>query len=478
MRSRNIRRKRVRIHNTKKFDLNIEKILEDWEKHHAIREVIANAIDEELLSKTKKIRIFKDNKKQWHIRDYGRGLKHGHLTQKEDVEKLKCPYVIGKFGIGLKDALATFDRKMVKVYIKSRHGDITLGKSEKHDFKDIVTLHAYVHHPSDTKLTGTEFILRGCSDRDMKMAKELFLRFSNEEKIEVTQYGQVLKKGKGNAKIYVNGVRVAEEENFIFSYNITALNKSIRKALNRERTNVGRSAYSERVKSILLSCCSKAVAKVLVDDLKCFEKGTLHDEVRWLDVSVHACKLLNALERVVFATPEEMRYATDLIDEAKRDGYRIVTIPENVKNRIRGLRDLSGNYIRDLYQFQKEWDESFEFKFVAKKDMTKKELAIFKLTSEILQLVGGKPSNVVRILVSETMRIDANTFTEATGIWDKNMSRIIVKRDQLRNLKRYASVLLHEVAHAVSGAADVNREFEDQLTKYIGIIVVKALGKK
>ena len=27
----------------KKFDLNIEKVLENWEIHHAIREIIANA---------------------------------------------------------------------------------------------------------------------------------------------------------------------------------------------------------------------------------------------------------------------------------------------------------------------------------------------------------------------------------------------------------------------------------------------------
>ena len=34
----------------KKFDLNIEKILENWETHHAIREIIANASDEQQLS--------------------------------------------------------------------------------------------------------------------------------------------------------------------------------------------------------------------------------------------------------------------------------------------------------------------------------------------------------------------------------------------------------------------------------------------
>lgn len=53
--------------NAKKFDLNIEKILEDWEVYHAIREVIANAIDEEILTRTRKMEILKDKKKRWHI---------------------------------------------------------------------------------------------------------------------------------------------------------------------------------------------------------------------------------------------------------------------------------------------------------------------------------------------------------------------------------------------------------------------------
>lgn len=41
----------------KKFDLNIEKILENWEIFHAIRELIANALDEQLLTKTQEVEI-------------------------------------------------------------------------------------------------------------------------------------------------------------------------------------------------------------------------------------------------------------------------------------------------------------------------------------------------------------------------------------------------------------------------------------
>ena len=460
----------------KKFDLNIEKILEDWEVYHAIREVIANAIDEEILTDTKKVEIFKDKKGLWHIRDFGRGLRHEHLTQKEDEEKLKNPNVIGKFGIGLKDALATFDRKRVKVFIKSCHGDITLGKSEKHDFEDVITLHAYIHPPSDPKFIGTEFIMDGCTDKDIEKAKDLFLIFSGEKILEPTQYGEVLEKKEETARIYINGVKVAEEENFIFSYNITSLTKAIRKALNRERTNVGRSAYSERVKSILLSCKSKNIAKRLVDDLKGYQSGTLHDELKWTDVSVHACKLLNSLEKVVFFTPEELMYATDMVDKARGDGYEIVTIPENIKVKIRGLRDISGNLIRDLDQFKREWNESFEFKFINEKDMTPKEREIFRMTNAILSLIGGKPQKVRKIKISETMRLESHSFTEALGLWEESTGRVIIKREQLKSLKDYAGILLHEIAHAKSGASDVSSKFEQQLTSLIGTIVSKAMG--
>ena len=106
------------------FDLNIEKILEGWETCHAIRELIANALDEQALSGTGDVGITEDREGVWHIRDFGRGLKYEHLTQNESQEKLQNPgRVIGKFGVGLKDALATLNRRGVSVCIRSRFGD-------------------------------------------------------------------------------------------------------------------------------------------------------------------------------------------------------------------------------------------------------------------------------------------------------------------------------------------------------------------
>jgi DNA gyrase/topoisomerase IV subunit B len=55
------------------FDLNVEEVLENWEVEHAVREVIANALDEQALSNTDDLQIIKDSAGDWHIRDFGRG---------------------------------------------------------------------------------------------------------------------------------------------------------------------------------------------------------------------------------------------------------------------------------------------------------------------------------------------------------------------------------------------------------------------
>ena len=456
----------------RKFDLNIEEVLEDWEVYHAIREIIANAIDEQILTKTKDIEIKKE-KNCFVIRDYGRGLKYEHLTQNENEEKISHPeLVIGKFGVGLKDALATFDRHKVNIVMKSKLGDITIDRSSKHDFEDVVTLHAIISSPSEPDIVGTKVILDGCTKDEIEKAKSLFLKFSGEQILEKTQYGEILKKSSVS-KIYINGIKVAEEDNFLFSYNITSLTRAMRKALNRERTHVGRTAYTERVKSILLSSNNEKVARLLVEDLEGYQRGTQHDEIKYIDVAVHACKILNTSSSVVFVTPQQLQYDTMAVDNARRDGLSIIVVPETISQKIRGVEDLSGNTIRDLELYNTEWNQSFEFKFVNTDELTGSEREIFEKTSEIFKLIGGKPKSVKEVAISETMRREESGM-EAVGLWQPDKRRIVVKRDQLKNLESYAGTLLHETAHAISGAGDVSREFELELTSILGQISARS----
>ena len=54
---------------TREFDLNIEPVLENWTVTHALREVIANALDEQALTGTAEPQIFRNVDYRWHIRD-------------------------------------------------------------------------------------------------------------------------------------------------------------------------------------------------------------------------------------------------------------------------------------------------------------------------------------------------------------------------------------------------------------------------
>lgn len=471
----------------KKFDLNIEKILENWEAKHAVREIISNALDEKNLTNSKDIEIYKDNIGSWIIRDFGRGLKYEHFTQKENDEKLLTDGVIGKFGIGLKDALATFERKGVSVKILTRHGDITIGKAQKSGFDDLITLHAYINEPSNPYMEGTIFQLTNISDYDIEQGKQLFLKFNTENVIEKTKYGEVLSKQGNLGNIYINGVLVATEENFLFSYNITLLNASIKKAINRERANVGRTAYASTVKNILLDCQSKEVADLLTKDLRGYSYGGTHDELKWLDVQQHAASTLNKYQKVVFVTSEEIERGTDLVEEARQGGFEVVTVPTNLRDKLQERNNLefeknpdsSENIIRTFTQFQTERSNNFEFNFVSPSSLNYSEKSTWDLVPEILTIIGGKPHNVNEIVISETMESDPYTFRPAAGLWRSSEKQIIIKRNVLTEGKaRFIGVLLHELAHAISGATDATRAFESELTRLLGIFGEKSLNNK
>lgn len=460
----------------KKFDLNIEKILESWDMHHAIREIIANALDEQLLTKTDEVVIIKKDN-SWIIRDFGRGLKYSHLTQNENQEKLSNTSVIGKFGIGLKDALATFDRRGAKVSIKSKYGQISTETSPKQGFQDVSTLHAIIEDPIDMNFMGTEFKLNGVTDNDIDMAKKLFLKFSGEEIIESTNIGQIVNRNGNHGNIYINGVKVAEEDNFLFSYNITKLSAPIKKALNRERSNVGRSAYTDSIKRILLSSTGKEVAETLANDLTNINKGTAHDELSWIDVQEHSVKILNQTGNYLFITSSEAMQHPDMIDHAKNSDYEIVTIPENLKDKIKGSADLSGNPIVDIRQFVKSYNDGFEFNFVEPEDLNNEEKMIYQYTPKILELFGGIPKEVNEIKISSKMRKDFYNEAETLGCWDPKTSSIVLDRKTLSSLSKYSGVLIHELIHAKTGYDDVTREFENSLTDKIGLLCSRLLEK-
>ena len=467
-----------KIGDYREFDLNIEKILENWETYHAIREIIANALDEQILTGTKDIEIKQTKDGWWHIIDYGRGLNYHHLTQNESEEKLNNDKLIGRFGVGLKDALATLYRHGVDVRIKSKYGIIRLKTASKVGFEDIMTLHAEIMPAEDPKMVGTDFCLYGCSEEDIEKAKSLFLIFSKEIIMEKTKYGEVISRYGINSNIYINGVKVAEESNFLFSYNITSLNAQIKKALNRERTNVGRTAYAGRIKDILKECSSNAVIENLVGDLQKFGSGYMHDELSWNDVAMYASTKMRELNKTTtFVTAEDLKNNASLIDSMQRNGYKPVIVPLNLITKMedynKGVEE--GETLTTARQYLIDEQKRFVPEVVDIQSLSLYERKIYDKTGQLLELIGGKPRNVKAIHIVDKI-YQEEYWIETQGLWLSEEGRILIKRSQLKSLNEYAGTLLHECAHALSGEKDVSRDFERKLTDMIGNLAARIIS--
>jgi len=457
------------------FDLNVEKILDHWGVPEAAREVIANALDEQALSGTAQPQIVK-RRDGWHITDSGRGLRYQHLTQNENPEKRRrSDLVVGKFGVGLKDALATFDRRGIEVRIRSPHGDITLQRAAKSNFADVKTLHAAIRPPSEPRRRGTDFTLGGLSDADMAAARDYFLRFADDKELEKTELGVILERRPDEpARIYVKGVRVALEDQFLFSYNITSTTAQLQRALNRERSNVGRAAYQDRVKAILLKAKSDAVATQLVGDLTRIPLGTNHDEITWLDVQEQAVRILATKGKTVFVSSQQMFTMGSTIQEARADGYRVIVVPDRLLGRLSNLRDLDGNRILDISGFVQVWNASFTYNFVDPAKLNKKERMAWAILPDLIRLAGAHAKRVKEVRISATMRLDEGAY-ETEGVWDS--PHIVVKRSVLDSPRHFARVVLHEIAHASSGGNHGSLAFMAAIDDLAGLAAVEAVRR-
>ena len=455
------------------FDLNIEEVLEDWEVEHAIREVVANALDEQTITKTPDIVISKDSAGDWHVRDFGRGLRIEDFTLNENKEKLGAQSgIIGKFGVGLKDALATFHRRGVDVVIRSSSGTFRLKEECKHGFDNIITLHVE-YDDTENDLQGTDFVLHGATDESMTKAKAFFMKFSGEEVLETTVYGQILRRHGTGARIYIMGVFANDEPNFLFSYNISNLTDAMKKKLNRERLNVGRTTYAERVKAILRSAQSKTVQDLLVGQVQLRASGTQCDEMSWIEISQMALNLLQQQNDVAYFTEQQLVSNPNIVDQARSDGLKVVEITDQQHEKLQEQVRSGGPLARTMDEYIHEFNESFQFKFVDVDQLTPSERHVYDCTDRILSLVELSTRQIPPIRISETMRMTTN---DDLGLWDPATKTIIIKRSQLSSLEDYAGTLLHEVAHAISGTSDVTRGFEALLTKYLGQTSATALG--
>ncbi|WP_157170741.1 hypothetical protein [Nocardia araoensis] len=197
------------------------------------------------------------------------------------------------------------------------------------------------------------------------------------------------------------------------------LTKGLRQALNRERSNVGRRAYADRVKAILKERRTAGVARGLADDLAAFTTGGMHDELGWNDIALHACRVLATHEKVVFVSRSDLEFGAAQLDYARDEGFRLVLVPHNIADRIGNLTDFEGEPLYDLDGYRDAWNDSFTFIFVDPARLTPDERQVYSLTGPLLAALGVVPTRigVSEILISETMRLNSigHKFSASTN---------------------------------------------------------------
>ena len=268
---------------------------------------------------------------------------------------------------------------------------------------------------------------------------------------------------------------MAEEENFLFSYNITALNATLRKALNRERTNVGRTAYSDRIRAILLSAESEVVLSVFTDNLTQMSNGKQADELKWVDVQAHAVRHLSARKETVYVTPEEIQRSSGAVLEVIRNsGKQAVFVTEVVKQKIADATDMNGRQISTIQSVVAQYNNSFQYDYVSYDALTITEKAVFDLHRQLLRETHSqvKPE---QIKIAQSLRPDFPTDSFG-GVWDAEKELVIIRRDMLRNPAVFCGVLIHELTHADTGFDDIDRRFETALSRWIGHFAWKVLS--
>ena len=109
--------------------------------------------------------------------------------------------------------------------------------------------------------------------------------------------------------------------------------------------------------------------------------------------------------------------------------------------------------------------------------LSSSERVVLSLLERTLALAGGRPRAVKEIRVSGTLRPQLGGGNRAMGVWEADTGRIVIHKDALASHQLFAGTLLHELAHARSGATDLTPDFEDDLTELLGVVAGNALDR-
>ena len=454
------------MENKEIFDLNIQNILNDWTVSDAIREIIANAIDEAILTNTNQPMISYDqNNKILVISDFGRGISIEKFTQNENSEKTNCNQMIGKFGIGLKDAIAVLFNNNKKIIFNSPYGSfkpILLNKVGIN--QEIQTIHI-TYNPIKKIEIGTTVIIENIDENEYLFAIDNFLIYSKRDLIFKCDNGEIFNRNI-SSEIFLNGMKISNDGDFLFSYNITNPNAKLRSSINRERKMLSRDAYRNSIISLLQkTIINKAnleigiwISNYIINN----HNNTKNNEWSYIDIKKlvvsHTTKKVLLGCKMFKTNPAYETYAIN-------DGYSIIWIGINDYN---SFLDDSEYKVYTLDYWGNKYVSDYKAVIIDINDLEEFEKSNWLWAKDKLELISQKWPEF-KYVYSKFKLLIIDKHPNALGI--TSMNKIEIVRMVLKNKRVLFNTLIHEYCHAISNSPDASIKFEATLTEAFSYIL-------
>lgn len=432
-------------------DLNIGKpYLSDWNESMAIRELIANAIDE---TSDKKISINKIDNDKYEIINTGNELEPQNFMISEG-NKAKELGKIGKFGIGLKDGIAV---------LMSRNIDVTIETSlYKYEIKYVKQgqlikderLFVYIYN-NKRSWKGTRVVLNRCLDRYIEEAKKNFLIYrENYNVLDENEYGQtILEKNKNyNGTIYLNGIKIAYENKFHYSYNIIKESSELRRGISRERNNISREVFRDDIKNIIKNIESEDVLNKYLNSMIKSRDGSLEGEIQYTISQVKALKfcLEKRRQAVVFPTQRRGEMANLYKILSDKSGIVVINLLNSYYKRLKENKELiDKNIIAEYYK------QTYNVVDIYK--LSNKQKECFRYVEKFIY------DNIHRSIISKITFVEENIY-----LYKVDGMEIIIPLRDLGSIRDCCLRILNTLEDSIEGGKNIKDEV---LKNYVDIYV-------
>lgn len=325
------------------IDLNIgTQCLENWENHHAIRELIANALDEHIISKITQPIAINHSRNKCEIIDYGSGITKSSFIIQSNSNKLSNEKLIGQFGFGMKDAIAVLCKNDIDVTIYTRDFIFTPSYTQRANTSDI-TLHiTFINNNDyDDDEYGTKIVLNNIKKTDIEKAKDYFIDFTT-IKFDNIYSNTIMKFNDKSQYIFVNKFRVCKtKKNTYFSYNIKKT-KDVMKFFNRDRGEKDYASFRKIITIILKDIdiyCDKYSTEQLRNEIKKILSNDNLLEFNQIDVIRNILSQLNESDDYIFIDEKDKQLVKkkNYVKKIKDSGREIIFIGSGILKKINSI---------------------------------------------------------------------------------------------------------------------------------------------